>query len=176
MQVHPESVAAVFLGPLAARAGHLGEEPGRHDAPAVERAPERGEVGGGRGDAAVAGAEHGQVERVRSQAGGVQVGDRMVAREFVGAPEAGVGEACRFGHAPPHEVVVVDPAGSFGDEREHDVTGVVVGEPLVGARDRREAVEHLDVPLGRVEPVRGHGQRIGVDVVELVLSEVVADP
>ena len=111
--------------------------------PASERAPERGHVVERRGDAAVAGAAHGEVEHVGAHhAVHRDVAERDVARQLVGAQEARCGSRpAGSAHALLDELVEGDPAGPLGEHGEHDVAAVAVREHLVGRRTLREAVE-----------------------------------
>src|SRR4029453_630186 len=69
-RVEPEAqtVAGGPLGHVAVRPEHLGDERGRHDPAVDDRAPERGDVRGGRVEASVAASPDGQVEDVAPQA------------------------------------------------------------------------------------------------------------
>ena len=67
-------------------------------------------------------------------------------------------------------------AGPLGDQGQHDVAAVAVGEPLAGRELRRVAVEHGEVLLGGHQLVHRHRQQVVGDVELSVLVEVVADP
>ena len=65
---------------------------------------------------------------------------------------------------------------AFGQQREHDVAAVVVGEPLAGGEHGRVPVQHRQVLLGRRQLVHRHRHHVVGDVADGVLVEVVADP
>ena len=141
-----------------------------------EGVPEGVDVGGGGVDAAVAVAAHGEVQDVGAQPVVVEVADGGAAGEGVGAQERCVGEGGGLADALVDEVVEGDPGGPFGEQCEHHVTAVAVGEAVVGFVFHRVAVEHGEELLGGGQGVDGHGQDVVVAVVDLVFVEVVTDP
>ena len=116
------------------------------------------------------------MEDVGAQAVDRQVAPGRPAGELVRSQEGGVDHARGLADQRAHQLVVADAARALGEEREHDVPTVVVGEALARGEHAREAVEHRQVLLGRGKPVHGHGHHVRRDVVERVLVEVVADP
>ena len=97
------------------------------------------------------------MEDVGAQAVDRQVAPGRPAGELVGAQEGGVDHARGLADQRAHQLVVADAAGALGEEREHDVATVVVGEALARREHGREAVEHRQVLLGRGEPCTGTG-------------------
>ena len=160
---------------LAARPHHLGHPVPGHDPPGEERAPQRAEVRRGGVDPAVPVAAHRQVEHVRPRAVDREIPERGAARELVRAQELGVAHARRLAHAPAHELVERHAARPLGDQREHHVAAVVVGEPLARWEHGGVAAEHREELLGRRELVDGNRHHVVGDVVDRVLVEVVAD-
>ena len=73
-----------------------------------------------------------------------RVAERGAAGQLVGAQELGVAHPGRLADALPHEVVERRAARPLGDQREHDVAAVAVGEPLVGRELGRVPVEHRE--------------------------------
>ena len=77
--------------------------------------------------------------------------------------------------AAAHQLVEGDAARPLGDQGEHDVAAVAVGEPLAGRELGRVAAEHGEVVLRLHELVDGDGHQVGGEVEVFLLVEVVAD-
>ena len=134
------------------------------------------DVGGRREGPAVAVAAHRQVQHVGSQRRlGGEVAEGDAAGQLVGAEEGGVDHPGGRAHPFLHEVVESGTARPLGDQGQHDVTAVAVGEVLAGCRHARMPVEHGEELLGGRQLVHRHRQHIVVRRVELVLVQVVAD-
>ena len=117
------------------------------------------------------------MEDVGPQAVDGQVAPGGPAGELVGAQEGGVDHARGLADQRAHQLVVADAARALGEEREHDVPAVVVGEALArrGTRSgsRRAPRRYCSAVASSCT---GTGITYAVDVVERVLVEVVADP
>jgi hypothetical protein len=74
-----------------------------------------------------------------------------------------------------HELVEGNAARPLGNQREHDVAAVAVGEPLARWEGGAVAVEDDEVLLGRRELVHWNRHQILGDLVICVLVEVVTD-
>ena len=72
-------------------------------------------------------------------------------------------------------VVERHPTHPLGDQRQHDVAAVAVGEAFAGRELRRVAIEYGEVLLGRRELVHGNRQQVVGEVEILLLVQVVAD-
>jgi hypothetical protein len=78
-------------------------------------------------------------------------------------------------HALTDELVEGRPAHALGDQGEHDVAAVAVGEPLARSELARVPVEHDEIVLGRGELVRRDAHRVLARVLLDLLVEIVAD-
>ena len=105
----------------------------------------------------------------------VQVAERGIRGKVIGAQECGAGESCPVADLGLHELMEAAAAHPLGDEREHHVPAVAVGESLAGRELLREAVEGGQERLGLGEQVQRQGEDVVVDLPVAVLVEVVAD-
>jgi hypothetical protein len=116
------------------------------------------------------------VEHVRPRpARDGQVTERGPGREFVRTQERGVGHPGRPAHAFGHELVESNAADPLGDQREHDIPAVAIGEPLARGELGGVPAEHGQVVLGGRQVLRRHREQVVGDVVAGLLVEVVAD-
>jgi hypothetical protein len=67
-------------------------------------------------------------------------------------------------------------ARPLGDERQHDVAAVAVGEALARREGGRVPVEHREIVLGRRQLVDGDRHDVVGDLAAVALVEVVPDP
>ena len=91
------------------------------------------------------------MEHVRPQAVHGQVAQGSPCRKLVGAQERGVDHACGLADEGAHQLVELRAGRPFGQQREQDVAGVVVGEPLAGTEHGCVPVQGRQVLLGRRE-------------------------
>lgn len=157
MQPEAEAVALRAVRRGAARPHHLGHSIRGHDPSGEQRAPERGQVRRGRVDAAVAASRHRKMEHVRPRTVDAEVAERGISRKLVRPEVRGLVHARRMAHPSSNELVERHPARALGDQREHDVPAVVVGEPLARRRHRLVAVDHGEVLLGGGSRCTGTG-------------------
>ena len=144
--------------------------------PANEPGPERLHVGDRRVRTAVADAAHRQVQHVAANAPvSVDVALCHGAGELVGPREVRVEHSRSTEDALDHEIVIRHAARPLGEDGEHDVGTVVVGEPRAGRERRRMAVQDGEVVLGRRQVVHRHGHHVLGHIRMQLLVEVVAD-
>src|SRR3954452_7755957 len=124
----------------------------------------------------VARTSDGQMEDVRPpRVVEIEVPTSRSSRELVGPQERRVAHASALADAALHELVEGSAGRALGDEREHDVAAVAVGEALAGRELRRVAVENREVVLRRREFVYGDGHQIRIEIEVILLVEVIPD-
>src|SRR3954452_20042189 len=125
----------------------------------------------------VARTSDGQMEDVRPpRVVEIEVPTSRSSRELVGPQERRVAHARALADAALHELVEGSAGRALGDEREHDVAAVAVGEALTGRELRWVAVEDGEVVLRRRELVHRDGHQILVEIEVVLLVEVITDP
>ena len=166
-EVEPQAVPLLLLGPVAARAHHLGHPRRRHDPPGEQRLPEGVQVGRRGVDAAVADTD------ARAGGGRCCAGRRRRGSGEPPAPAArrSGGTPCRPGRRARRRGVRTRswygvPLARSARIASSDVAAVVVGEPLARRGDGRVPVEDRQVALGRRQRVHRHRQHVVGDVVD----------
>ena len=158
------------------REGHHLHRLPANDESVEQRQPEPVDVVGRREGAAVAVAEHRQVQGVHEVPLVAQVSQRGIRRQVVERQEPGARQPCRLDDEAVHDLVVRRARGSFEQDREHHVAAVAVGEPGAGSELLRVPLQHRQEGLGGGQCVPRDGEDVVGHLPVAVLVEVVPDP